>query len=136
MSGRTRVLVVDDEKSMCSVLSIMLRKEGCEVETASDRSTLESLLREQDFDFLITDMKMPDISGLEVLNMARERKADTRMVVMTAYPSTDTTIRAIQKGALDYITKEGDYLEKIRQHRSGTSAGNPTMSRRHPLCWR
>ena len=115
MSGRTRVLVVDDEKSMCSVLSIMLRKEGCELETASDRSTLESLLREQDFDFLITDMKMPDISGLEVLNMARERKADTRMVVMTAYPSTDTTIRAIQKGALDYITKEGDYLEKIRQ---------------------
>ena len=115
MSERTRVLVVDDEPSMCRVLSIMLKKEDCEVETAGSRAEVESLLKSQDFDLLITDMKMPDLSGLEVLKMAREKKADTRMVVMTAYPSTDTTIEAIQKGALDYITKEGDYLEKIRK---------------------
>jgi two-component system response regulator PilR (NtrC family) len=115
MSERTRVLVVDDEPSMCRVLSIMLKKEDCEVETAGSRAEVERLLQAQDFDLLITDMKMPDMSGLEVLKMAREKKADTRMVVMTAYPSTDTTIEAIQKGALDYITKEGDYLEKIRK---------------------
>jgi len=115
MSERTRILVVDDEPSMCRVLSIMLKKEDCEVETAGSRAEVENLLQSQDFDLLITDMKMPDMSGLEVLKMAREKKADTRMVVMTAYPSTDTTIEAIQKGALDYITKEGDYLEKIRK---------------------
>jgi two-component system response regulator PilR (NtrC family) len=115
MSERTRILVVDDEPSMCRVLSIMLKKEDCEVETAGSRTEVENLLQSQDFDLLITDMKMPDMSGLEVLKMAREKKADTRMVVMTAYPSTDTTIEAIQKGALDYITKEGDYLEKIRK---------------------
>jgi two-component system response regulator PilR (NtrC family) len=115
MTGRTRVLVVDDEKSMCRVLSIMIGKEGCDVDFASDRATLEGLLRENDFDLLITDMRMPDMTGLDVLKMARERRADTRMIVMTAYPSTDTTIQAIQKGALDYITKEGEYLEKIRQ---------------------
>jgi two-component system response regulator PilR (NtrC family) len=115
MSERTRILVVDDEPSMCRVLSIMLKKEDCEVETAGSRDEVERLLQSRDFDLLITDMKMPDMSGLEVLKMAREKKADTRMVVMTAYPSTDTTIEAIQKGALDYITKEGDYLEKIRK---------------------
>jgi two-component system response regulator PilR (NtrC family) len=115
MTGRTRVLVVDDEKSMCRVLSIMIGKEGCDVDFASDRAALEKLLRGKGFDLLITDMKMPDMTGLDVLKMARERRSDTRMIVMTAYPSTDTTIKAIQKGALDYITKEGDYLEKIRQ---------------------
>ncbi len=115
MTGRTRILVVDDEKSMCRVLSIMIGKEDCDVDFATDRAALEELLRENEFDLLITDMKMPDMTGLDVLNMARERRSDTRMVVMTAYPSTDATIQAIQKGALDYITKEGDYLEKIRQ---------------------
>jgi two-component system response regulator PilR (NtrC family) len=133
MSGKTRILVVDDEKSMCRVLAIMLRKEDCVVETASDRSAVESLLREKDFDFLITDMRMPDITGLEVLNLARERNADTRMVVMTAYPSPDTTIKAMQTGALDYITKEGDYLQKIRQivrdvkRRSSDRSSSPSL---------
>jgi two-component system response regulator PilR (NtrC family) len=115
MSGPIRILVVDDEKSMLKVLTIMLRKEGCEVEAAGSRKEVESLLQSKEFDLLITDMKMPDMSGLDVLNLAREKRPDTRMVVMTAYPSTDTTIEAIQKGALDYITKEGDYLEKIRR---------------------
>jgi two-component system response regulator PilR (NtrC family) len=115
LSQKKRVLIVDDEPSMCRVLAIMLRKEDCEVKTASTREEVEGLLQSREFDLLITDMKMPDMSGLDVLKMARERKADTRMVVMTAYPSTDTTIEAIQKGALDYITKEGDYLEKIRR---------------------
>jgi two-component system response regulator PilR (NtrC family) len=122
MSGRTRILVVDDEKSMLKVLTIMLRKEGCEVEAAGSRKEVERLLQSKEFDLLITDMKMPDMSGLDVLNLAREKRADTRMVVMTAYPSTDTTIEAIQKGALDYITKEGDYLEKIRRIVRETSA--------------
>ncbi len=114
MTEKTRILVVDDEMSMRRVLSIMLRREGCEVETASGRAEVESLLREKQYDFLISDMKMPDISGLEVLNLARERNPEARMVIITAYPSTDTTIQAIQKGALDYIIKEGDYLEKLR----------------------
>jgi two-component system response regulator PilR (NtrC family) len=122
MSGGTRILVVDDEKSMLKVLTIMLRKEGCEVEAAGSRKEVEGLLQSKEFDLLITDMKMPDMSGLDVLNLAREKRPDTRMVVMTAYPSTDTTIEAIQKGALDYITKEGDYLEKIRRIVRETSA--------------
>jgi two-component system response regulator PilR (NtrC family) len=114
MSEKTRILVVDDEQSMCRVLSIMLKKEGCDVETASSRSAFEAFLDQDPFDMLITDMKMPDLTGLDVLNVVSEKWPETRMIVMTAFPSTDTTIQAIQKGALDYITKEGDYLEKIR----------------------
>lgn len=114
MREKTRILVVDDEKSMCRVLSIMLKKEGCEVETASGRAAFEGFMNGEPFDMLITDMKMPDLTGLDVLNIVAEKWPDTRMIVMTAFPSTDTTIQAIQIGALDYITKEGDYLEKIR----------------------
>jgi two-component system response regulator PilR (NtrC family) len=114
MSGPLRVLVVDDEPGIRKVLSVMLAKEGCAVETASGRADLERLLGAGQFDLVVTDMRMPDISGLEVLQRTQERQPGARMLVMTAFPSADATIQAIQKGAVDYIIKEGDYLGKIR----------------------
>jgi len=110
-----RALIVDDEPGLRRVLVIMLRKEGCVVDAASGRAELEDLLSRERYDLLVTDMRMPDITGLEVLRLVQEKSPGVRMLVMTAYPSADTTIQAIQRGALDYITKEGDYLEKIRQ---------------------
>ena len=114
MSGPLRVLVVDDEPGIRKVLSVMLAKEGCAVEVASGRADLERLLGVGRFDLVVTDMRMPDISGLEVLQRTQERQPGARMLVMTAFPSADATIQAIQKGAVDYIIKEGDYLGKIR----------------------
>ena len=94
--------------------SVMLAKEGCAVSAASGRADLERLLAGEPYDLVVTDMRMPDISGLEVLEMVRERAPGARMLVMTAFPSADATIEAIQKGAVDYIIKEGDYLGRIR----------------------
>ena len=117
MSGRgggLRILVVDDEPGIRKVLSVMLSREGCAVSVAAGRADLERLLAGDLYDLVVTDMRMPDISGLEVLEMVRERAPGARMLVMTAFPSADATIEAIQKGAVDYIIKEGDYLGRIR----------------------
>jgi two-component system response regulator PilR (NtrC family) len=110
-----RVLVVDDEPGIRRVLTLMLRKEGLEVEAAGGRAELERALAGGRYDLLVTDMRLPDITGLEVLRLVQEASPGVRMLVMTAYPSADATIQAIQKGAVDYITKEGDYLDKVRQ---------------------
>jgi two-component system response regulator PilR (NtrC family) len=115
VNGKRRVLVVDDEPGIRKVLSVMLAKDGCDVSTASGRADLERLLAGEPFDLVVTDMRMPDISGLDVLLLVQERTPGARMLVMTAFPSADATIQAIQKGAVDYIIKEGDYLGKIRQ---------------------
>jgi len=114
VSAGLRILVVDDEPGIRKVLSVMLAKEGCAVSVASGRADLERLLADQLYDLVVTDMRMPDITGLEVLEMVRERAPGARMLVMTAFPSADATIEAIQRGAVDYIIKEGDYLGRIR----------------------
>jgi two-component system response regulator PilR (NtrC family) len=125
MSGKRRILVVDDEPGIRKVISVMLAKEGCAVLAASGRADLERLLAGEPFDLVVTDMRMPDISGLEVLQMVQQRTPGARMLVMTAFPSADATIQAIQKGAVDYIIKEGDYLAKIRQFVRETLARGP-----------
>jgi two-component system response regulator PilR (NtrC family) len=114
VSGGWRILVVDDEPGIRKVLSVMLTKEGCAVSVAAGRADLERLLAAERYDLVVTDMRMPDISGLEVLELVRERAPGARTLVMTAFPSADATIEAIQKGAVDYIIKEGDYLGRIR----------------------
>jgi len=115
MSGGRRILVVDDEPGIRKVLSVMLAKEDCEVSTAAGRADLERLLHGEPYDLVVTDMRMPDITGLEVLRLVQDLSPGARMLVMTAFPSADATIQAIQQGAVDYIIKEGDYLGKIRQ---------------------
>ncbi len=133
MNGQRRILVVDDEPGIRKVLSVMLAKEGCVVSVASGRAGLEPLLAGEPYDLVVTDMRMPDISGLEVLQMVQRVAPGTRMLVMTAFPSADATIQAIQKGAVDYIIKEGDYLGRIRQFvretlaRSRDDAGGPAV---------
>jgi two-component system response regulator PilR (NtrC family) len=124
VSGGRRILVVDDEPGIRKVLAVMLAKEKCAVSLAAGRADLVRLLADEPYDLVVTDMRMPDISGLEVLKMVRERAPGTQMLVMTAFPSADATIEAIQKGAVDYIIKEGDYLGRIRQFVRETLARN------------
>jgi len=116
VSGKPRVLVVDDEPGIRTVLKMMLKKEGCDVDDAAGRADLEGLAGAARYDLVVTDMRMPDITGLEVLQLAQERWPAARLLVMTAFPSADATIQAIQMGAVDYIIKEGDYLGKIRHY--------------------
>jgi len=101
-----RILVVDDEKSMREFLEILLRKEGYEVAVASNGfEATERIGAGQEFDLVITDLKMPRISGIDVLEHVKSTVPDTMVVVMTAYSTAETAIEAMKKGAYDYIPK-------------------------------
>jgi two-component system response regulator PilR (NtrC family) len=116
---RPRILVVDDEASMRDMLRIVLRRDGYDVRVAPDgRAALEMLKREP-FDLLLSDIRMPDLSGVEVLRSAKEVNQDLVVFMMTAFASTSTAVEAMRLGAVDYFTKPFDMDElrlKVRQH--------------------
>ncbi len=99
------VLVVDDEKSMCDLLSIMLVKEGYEVSIARNGEAAVEILQKNQFDAVITDIKMPKSNGLAVLDAANLQTPQTPVIMMTAYASAETAVLAMKKGAFDYISK-------------------------------
>jgi two-component system response regulator PilR (NtrC family) len=103
--GDARVLVVDDEKSMRDLLAINLEKQGYEVAVADDGEAAVEALRRDTYDAVITDLRMPRVDGLGVLRAAKERSAETAVIVITAVGSTETAVEAMKLGAYDYITK-------------------------------
>ena len=100
-----RILVIDDEDSMCNFMEIMLAKEGYEVDvTTSPRDGVDRV-RNENFDLVIADLNMPEMTGIDVLKKVRSFKSDQELVVMTAFASVETAIEAMKQGAADYITK-------------------------------
>ncbi|MBN2241160.1 MAG: sigma-54-dependent Fis family transcriptional regulator [Acidobacteria bacterium] len=100
-----KILVVDDEPNITEILEIALREDGMDVmKSGSGRDALD-MLREKDVDVVISDIKMPDISGVELLSIAKEFSPGTVFIMITAYASTESAIEALQHGAFDYITK-------------------------------
>jgi two-component system response regulator PilR (NtrC family) len=109
-----RILVVDDERSMREFLGIMLTREGYEVVVAENGSQAMAVLRQRAFDLLISDIRMPDCSGIDVLREAKAAQPDLPGILMTAFSSTQTAIEALRTGALDYISKPFDVDEMKR----------------------
>jgi len=103
--ANSRVLVVDDERSMQEFLEIFLRREGYDVQTASDVDTAIAQLESDDFDLIITDMQMPGKTGLDLILEAREVAPEAIVIVVTAFGTTDSAISAMKEGAYDYLTK-------------------------------
>jgi len=100
-----RILVIDDEDSMCNFMEIMLSKEGYEVVTTTIGSDGVSHLSEENYDLVIADLSMPEMSGLDVLREIRSFKKEQEIIMMTAFASVETAIEAMKRGAADYITK-------------------------------
>lgn len=105
MTATPRVLVVDDERSMQEFLEILLRKEGYEVATAGDVASALVALESDDFDLVISDIQMPDRSGLDLLRAIRQAQPEVIVLMITAFATTETAIAAMKEGAYDYITK-------------------------------
>ncbi len=103
--AKARILVVDDERSMQEFLEIFLRREGYDVVTAGDVDTAVAHLESDEVDLVLTDMQMPDKSGLDLILAAREVSPETLMIVVTAFGTTDSAIAAMKEGAYDYLTK-------------------------------
>ena len=104
-ANKYRVLIVDDEESMRDFLSIMLHREGYQVDTAVDGAQAVVHLRDHSYDLVISDIKMPRMTGLELLAHIKERTPETVVLMVTAFSSTDEAVEAMKQGAYDYITK-------------------------------
>jgi len=103
-----RILVVDDERSMRELLAIVLRREGYEVLLAENGRTAIDLLGREPVDILISDIKMPDLSGVDVLRAAKKIDQDILGIMITAFASTETAVEAMRLGACDYLSKPFD----------------------------
>jgi two-component system, NtrC family, response regulator PilR len=109
-----RVLIVDDERSMRELLSIVLRRDGYEVLTAEDGIAAVELLKQQRFDILITDIRMPQMNGVDLLREAKNIAPDIVSIIMTAFASTDTAVEALRLGAADYVHKSPNAAGELR----------------------
>jgi two-component system, NtrC family, response regulator PilR len=108
-----KVLVVEDEKSMREVLKMLLESEGHEVKAALDGVEGMAALESDIFDLVITDMKMPNAGGFEVLKKVKEISPDTVVILVTAFSTKETAIEAMNLGAYDYIGKPFN-IDEIR----------------------
>lgn len=100
-----RVMVVDDEENIREVLSNYLESMNYEVDTAEDGQDALNKFSKGDFDLIISDLLMPNIDGLELLKRVRNIDKEVIFLMITGYPSIETAVDAIKKGAYDYITK-------------------------------
>jgi two-component system response regulator PilR (NtrC family) len=105
VSHKARVLVVDDEQSMREFLEIFFRGEGYDVTTAADVDSALIAVDADDFDVVISDIQMPERSGLDLLHAVKETAPQTVVIMITAFATTETAITAMKQGAYDYVTK-------------------------------
>src|SRR5512136_153214 len=103
--SKDKILVADDEQSMREFLDIMLKKEGYKVSLAANGDEVLKLAERDIFDLIIMDIRMPKLDGIAVLKKIKALSPETIVIMITAYASADTTIRAMKEGAYDYVTK-------------------------------
>jgi len=100
-----RLLVVDDEKAMRVSLAEIFNLRGAQVTTAADGREAVELLNQHDFDLMLLDLKMPGMSGIQVLEVAQKVRPATVVILLTAHATLDSAISAMRRGAYDYLLK-------------------------------
>jgi DNA-binding NtrC family response regulator len=103
--SRNSILVVDDEKSVTAALSVILRKAGYEVLTTNSFVEALSILGSRSFELVITDLRLSDGTGIDLITHIKKRTPDTEVILMTAFGSVEITIEAIKRGAYYYLEK-------------------------------
>jgi two-component system response regulator HydG len=101
----SKILVIDDDTAFCVMLKTFLQKKGFEVVNAFNALEAEEELKKQVFDIVLTDIRLPDSDGLEILKRVKEISRDTQVILMTGYTDIKTAVNAIKDGAFDYVGK-------------------------------
>jgi two-component system, NtrC family, response regulator PilR len=107
-------LVVDDEPDICDLLAMTLNGMNIETQTCGDVASARQLLQSQSYDLCLTDMRLPDGDGLELVEWIQDRGLDTPVAVITAHGNVETAVRALKVGAFDFISKPVD-LQGLRK---------------------
>jgi two-component system, NtrC family, response regulator PilR len=107
------MLVVDDEKSICELLEITFRKEGHRVEVANNGDAAKRRLESQIYDIVISDIRMPDMTGVDLLRYSKEVSATTKFILITGVPTLGTAIEAVNFGADRYVIKGDKLLDEL-----------------------
>jgi DNA-binding NtrC family response regulator len=110
----TRILVIDDDASVRNMLSIVLKKGGYDVSSADSSEAALKRLKNEAFDLLISDIKMPGISGIDLLRKIKAISPEVPVIMITAYASTNDAVEAMKLGAEDYVSKPFD-LEELKR---------------------
>ena len=109
------ILVCDDERSLCQLLEIDLRKQGYKVETVNSREEAQRRIDAALYDVIVTDLRMPSMEdGLQVMTHARKVSPDSALIITTASEDLDPAIQAVRNGAFEYILKKGRFHEEIK----------------------
>ena len=114
MEQKTKILIVDDEAIALRNLEHIMKKEGYEVTGTSKGHNAIKLIEEQQFDVILTDLKMDKVDGMQILKRSRELYPETEVIMITGYATVQTAIQAIKKGAYDYIAKPFK-LDEVRK---------------------
>ena len=121
------ILVVDDEPDLRMLYELTLLREGHRVQTAATVQEARQQLQEQQFDVVITDMRLPDGLGMELLVELRDQNRRERCIVITAYGSAENAVEALRAGAFDYLTKPVD-LKQFRMVVASAAQGSGTLA--------
>jgi two-component system, NtrC family, response regulator AtoC len=115
MADAPKILVVDDETLIRDMLKEVLKRMGLDVDEAPNGTTAINKLKEDRYDLIISDIRMPDVSGMEVLKAAHEHVPDTEVIMLTAYGTIENAVEAMDHGAFNYITKDytPDHIEQV-----------------------
>src|SRR5438552_16431362 len=114
MTKRARILIVDDERSIRELLEIFLKKEGFDVISAPSAEQGLVQAKASEFDLIISDIKMADMSGIDFLRELRNSGFNGQFILLTAFASAETAIQALKMGAFDYILKTENFIEELK----------------------
>lgn len=107
------ILIVDDEKSIIDLLTLVFRKDGFQVKSCSAPGRVFDVVQSESFDLLLCDIKMPPLDGMDVLRFMRREKPEMPVIMMTAYGSVKQAVESLKLGAMDYVMKPFD-VEELR----------------------
>ena len=111
---RARILIVDDERSIRELLEIFLKKEGFTVTSANSAEQGLELTKTNEFDLIVSDIKMADMTGIDLLREVREQGFAGQFILLTAFATAETAIQALKMGAYDYIIKTENFIEELK----------------------
>lgn len=114
MAAKIKILVVDDDKDVCEYLRQFLTEEGFKVKALTDSTRVAEELRKERYHLVLLDLKMPKLSGVELMQQIRKMDSDIIVIVLTAYPSVESAVETMKHDAFDYLQKPFK-VEELRE---------------------